>query len=240
MLTLCRIFIWFMLYSFIGWVYESIFCSISERRLVNRGFLNGPYCPIYGAGAILVIAVLSWVNNPVLLFVLSMVLTGVIEYLTSYVMERIFNARWWDYSDWKFNLNGRICLVGLMAFGTMSLLLRYVIHPAVFNLTMRLPNWLIYILAVILFVIFIFDCAFTLVGLKGFNKKLGELQEYINNTISLGGAQAINAYQQVKSVLGAIKDKLNKQESRILKSFPKFKSNSYNDVIEKLRNRKRK
>ena len=246
MLSISKLFIWFMLYSFIGWVYESIFCSICEKKLVNRGFLNGPYCPIYGAGAILVIAVLGKITNPVLLFFLSMLLTGVVEYFTSWVMERIFNARWWDYSDWKFNINGRVCALGLLAFGTMSLLLKFIIHPFVLKLTERLPNVLIYILSSILLITFFIDIILTVIGLKGFNKKLKEFNEYLNNTITQSFGGAVNqvldsgAYQQLKSVFGALKDKLNRQESRILKSFPKFKSNSYNDIVEKLKNRKRK
>ena len=105
-------FLWLMIYSIIGWIYESTLCSITNKKLINRGFLNGPYCPIYGSGAILVILILGRIKNPVLLFFLGALVTCSLEYLTSYVMEKLFHARWWDYSQRKFNINGRVCLIG--------------------------------------------------------------------------------------------------------------------------------
>ena len=98
-------------------MYESILVSILERRPVNRGFLNGPLCPIYGAGAVGAVVVLGQVHNPLVVFLLSMVGASILEYVTSWVMEALFHARWWDYSDYKFNLNGRICLLGAFVFG---------------------------------------------------------------------------------------------------------------------------
>ena len=92
-------FLWLMIYSIIGWVYESTICSIGHRKLINRGFLNGPYCPIYGTGAVLV-----------LLFFAGALVTCSLEYLTSWLMEKLFHARWWDYSKRKFNIGGRVCL----------------------------------------------------------------------------------------------------------------------------------
>lgn len=112
MLFVEKLFLWFLFYSFCGWVYESILVSILERRPVNRGFLNGPLCPIYGAGAVGAVVVLGQVHNPLVVFLFSMVGASILEYVTSWVMEALFHARWWDYSDYKFNLNGRICLLG--------------------------------------------------------------------------------------------------------------------------------
>ncbi|MCZ4428067.1 putative ABC transporter permease, partial [Bifidobacterium breve] len=107
MLALEHLFLWFVLYSFIGWIYESILVSVMERRLVNRGFLNGPLCPIYGAGAALAIALLHNMHNPIMIFLISAIGASVLEYVTSWAMEKMFHARWWDYSDYRFNLQGR-------------------------------------------------------------------------------------------------------------------------------------
>lgn len=101
MLFVEKLFLWFLFYSFCGWVYESILVSILERRPVNRGFLNGPLCPIYGAGAVGAVVVLGQVHNPLVVFLLSMVGASILEYVTSWVMEALFHARWWDYSDYK-------------------------------------------------------------------------------------------------------------------------------------------
>ncbi|HHY52695.1 MAG TPA: putative ABC transporter permease, partial [Clostridiales bacterium] len=101
-------FLWFVFYSILGWVYETILCSTLEKRFINRGFLNGPYCPIYGFGALIVIVTLRSVENVVLLFLMAAVLTSTLEYITSWGMEKLFHARWWDYSHKKWNINGRV------------------------------------------------------------------------------------------------------------------------------------
>lgn len=85
--------------------------------MVNRGFLNGPLCPIYGTGAILGVAILGNVHNPIIIFLISMVGATILEYTTSWVMEQLFHARWWDYSNFRFNLQGRVCLLGALIFG---------------------------------------------------------------------------------------------------------------------------
>ena len=104
-------FLLFIIYSFLGWCIESIYCMIEQRKVVSRGFLIGPYCPIYGWGALIMIFTLQrYLNDPIVLFVMGALVASVIEYITSLVMEKIFHARWWDYSHMKFNVNGRICL----------------------------------------------------------------------------------------------------------------------------------
>ena len=110
--------LWFVLYSFIGWMYESILCSVAGKKLVNRGFLNGPVCPVYGTGAVAVVFVLSPLKDkPLALFLTSALLTTSLEYLTSWAMEKLFHARWWDYSKRFLNIHGRVCLRGFVAFG---------------------------------------------------------------------------------------------------------------------------
>ena len=121
------LFLLFLTYSFLGWVMEMIVTVIEDKEIVNRGFLVGPYCPIYGVCSIAMILLLNKVTNPVLLFVLSIIICSVGEYLTSYILEKIFNARWWDYSNMKFNLNGRICLRNCFFFGLLGfLVLNYI------------------------------------------------------------------------------------------------------------------
>ncbi len=126
----CEYVLLFFLYSFAGWLWESIVCSLYDHgRLINRGFLNGPYCPIYGWGALCGILLLRSIDSPVFLFLCAGVSTCTLEYLTSYAMEKLFHARWWDYSDKPFNLNGRIYLNGFLAFGMATVLLIKWINP---------------------------------------------------------------------------------------------------------------
>ena len=139
MLMLEYLFLWFLFYSFAGWVYESILVSVSERRLVNRGFLNGPICPIYGCGAVLAIVLLHDLHNPFAVFLISSIGACMLEYVTSWGMEKLFHARWWDYSHRRFNIQGRICLLGAIVFGLLGVLITDVIQPEVNRITQMIP-----------------------------------------------------------------------------------------------------
>ena len=160
-------FLWLMIYSVIGWVYESTICSIGQRKLINRGFLNGPYCPIYGTGAVLVLLVLGRIQNPVLLFFAGAALTCSLEYLTSWLMEKLFHARWWDYSKRKFNIGGRVCLIGAVVFGAFSVVLILVLHPFIKSLTDRLTDTALTWICAILLVGIVSDLIVTVKGLLG-------------------------------------------------------------------------
>ena len=127
--------------AFLGWVMEVVCKLIQFGRFINRGFLIGPYCPIYGFGAVLVTALLTpFSASPPAVFALAMAVCGTLEYLTSYAMEKLFHARWWDYSHRRFNLNGRVCAGTLIPFGLMGLGMVYVARPVLFGLYLRLPQ----------------------------------------------------------------------------------------------------
>ena len=137
---------------------EISFTLYKDKTLVNRGFLMGPYCPIYGCGCILIILLLKrYLNDFIALFIMSMVICSILEYVTSFIMEKLFKARWWDYSDRKFNINGRICLETLIPFGLLGCLLIYVINPIISGLILKIPSNVLNVIAVILMIIFILD-----------------------------------------------------------------------------------
>lgn len=122
----------FIIYSFIGWTMEVVWNLFTDKKLVNRGFLIGPYCPIYGVGCLLLIILLGrFKSDPVLLFFMSIIVCSILEYSTSYIMEKLFKARWWDYSEYKFNLNGRICAATMIPFGILGVLVVYYLNPFV-------------------------------------------------------------------------------------------------------------
>lgn len=151
-------FILFLIYSFIGWVIEVCFTYARGHTLVNRGFLIGPYCPIYGFGCILMLFLLDkYLDDPIVLFVMAMVICSILEYLTSYFMEKLFKARWWDYSDRKFNINGRICLETLIPFGLLGCFLMYVLNPFISGLVLRMSESMINSIATLLFILFLID-----------------------------------------------------------------------------------
>lgn len=126
-------FLLLMVYSLIGWCGEMVYCSICQRRLCEkRGFLNGPLCPIYGHGALIVLLCLhGGCENPLLTFLLGAVLTSMIEYATSFVMEKLFHMRWWDYSHYKYHINGRVCLLNSTLFGLACVFLCHLANPPI-------------------------------------------------------------------------------------------------------------
>ena len=247
MTTVCLYFLWFLIYSITGWVYETILCSVQAKHWINRGFLNGPYCPIYGAGAVLVLALLGWVENPFLLFTLGMLVTGVLEYFTSWAMEKLFHARWWDYSDVPFNLNGRICLMGALVFGIMSVLVVQVIHPFVSKLTAHIPVPMLYILSAVLAALFILDVIMTVIHMKNFNQKMAEIQRLVTEKMDQLREDVEEKRLSVEEHIQSLRSKrlteqvkalhLSFHERKTLRSFPRFQSTRYNDVIEKMRER---
>ena len=145
-----------MFYSFIGWFMEVACKFYEQRKFVNRGFLLRPICPIYGYGVILIILLIGNSNNDILsVFLKSIQICSVLEYLTSYIMEKIFKARWWDYSQKKFNINGRICLETTIPFGIAGTIAVYIVNPFFVKMIGKLPRTLMIVLGILLAVIVI-------------------------------------------------------------------------------------
>ena len=170
--------LYFTIYSFLGWVCESTYCSIGQKKLVNRGFLNGPFCPIYGFGALLVISILSpFVNNIPVLFIASIIVTSTLEYITSYVLEKIFHMSWWDYSTYKYNINGRVCLQNSLMFGLLSLFVMLVIHPTIDDFVASINTKVAFALSVLFATYFIVDTIITAGTILHLNERLEKLHE---------------------------------------------------------------
>lgn len=250
-MIIIKYFVWFVFYSFVGWMYESVLCSAEAKHLINRGFLNGPVCPIYGTGAILVILLLGRVENAGLLFVLSVFVTGALEYVTSYAMEKIFRAKWWDYSERRFNIGGRICLIGMLVFGVMSVILIKFVQPMVVYATAKIPWVILGVIASATFLMMAFDTAYTVIYIKGFDKKLSILHDKLQTNLraNLEEANPLIAIEKAKrefkesdlklrldEAAAAFKERMNYQEKRILTAFPKWKSVNHNDIVERIKN----
>ncbi len=150
-------FLLFMTYSFIGWIIEIIDRFKVNKRIVNRGFLIGPYVPIYGCCAILMVLLLHSVRNPITMFAYCILIASTGEYLTSYIMEKVFHARWWDYSDYKYNLNGRICLINCLGFGILGFILIKYLNNFLYNIYSNLNMTTLNIIFYTLITIFTID-----------------------------------------------------------------------------------
>ena len=161
-LKLMEVFLYFIVASFLGYTAEVIKCSISYKKLVNRGFLFGPICPIYGVGFVLITWLLTkYENDLIILFLMGALITSTVEYYTSYILEVIFHNRWWDYSYRKDNINGRICLKNSILFGIGTCFIIKILNPLLYQLRSHLADKFIIIIGTIFLVIFILDMIFS-------------------------------------------------------------------------------
>jgi len=230
-------FLWFIVYSFLGWSWECIITSIPLRRFINRGFLNGPYCPIYGAGCLLIILFAGSIDNPFLRFFLGATIACALEYATSWILEVLFQARWWDYTPRLIHLNGRICLEGFLVFGLAAILLPK-LHEHVAAFTGHFSSTVIIVTAAIIAVAFISDIIATNRALTKFNRILREYQKVIDRRrldflkfIRRGRRvfeMRINKTQRIRNVLSF-------QQRRILAAFPRLDSTRYRDALAHIR-----
>ena len=173
-----RVFLLFLCYSFLGWACETVYCSIGKRKFVNRGFLNGPLCPVYGFGALAVLYFLRPVSDNIpLLFVSGMVLTSVIEYITGYLLEKLFATKWWDYSSRRFNIHGRVCLRNSLMFGALSVVAVRVIDPVIRGGIYALPATVCAVLSIVFGAMMVADLVVTVRTILDINSALKQLQQ---------------------------------------------------------------
>lgn len=222
-------FLLFIIYAVIGWCMEVICKLIQYKRFIDRGFLIGPYCPIYGVGALLITFLLNkYTQDPVVLFVMAIVVCGILEYLTSYFMEKIYHARWWDYSNKKFNINGRICLSNLIAFGILGMFIMYISNPFLIGQLEKLTTTWLNIAFWTILAIFVTDNILSGIinnSIKTTTKQLGEkmdnteeitrkVREILQKKSALH-RRLINAYPKIQAVKIKIKEKTRKIKEQI-------------------------
>ena len=179
-------FLIFILFSFIGWISEVIYVGVtSAHKFVNRGFLHGPLCPVYGFGGVVILMLppslyATWIP----LFFASMILCTIVEYFVSWLMEKLFHTRWWDYSHYKIQLNGRICLLNSILFGFLGVVVIHFVYPLMIDLLNSLGQKVINVSGVIILAVLSVDIFFTvrkLVDFANVMKKLKELGETLNS-----------------------------------------------------------
>lgn len=220
-------FILFLIYSFLGWTIEVIVTFNKEKKFVNRGFLLGPYCPIYGFSSIIMILYLGrYRDSFITIFLLAVVVCSIIEYLVSYLMEKLFNARWWDYSNRKFNINGRVCLENSIWFGLLGTLLIYVVNPFLYNLISKMSDNVLLIVGSFLLIIFVIDLIISL-------NVTFKIKSNITKLIKKDSTEEFN--HKIKELIDS--KLLNR---RLFKAFPKLKFNIKDKVIDFRNNIKEK
>ena len=214
---LTKLFLLFIIYAFLGWVVEMFYNYYEHKKFVNRGFLIGPYCPIYGVGGLIVTIFLTKYQDSIFVtFGMSIILFALLEYFTSYLMEKLFKARWWDYSDKKFNINGRICLETLIPFGILGCVAIYVINPLIFSLFSLTNVQVLKVISILIFIIFAIDFSISLKIINSFKdtavkflKKdnTEEITKKVKEILiskSIWTKRLIESFPKVKAVIGNI------------------------------------
>lgn len=204
-------FLLYIVYSMIGWILEMFYVNIKNKTFTNRGFLIGPYCPIYGTAALAMILILSkYKDDIIILFFVGIVISSFLEYLTSYILEKVFKARWWDYSNKILNIDGRVCLVNSIQFGLLCILLINYINPFIINIMNSIPVKTLNIISIIVMIIFLTDCILSFNIIFKIKKSAENLRKDYTDEIS----------NKVKEIL------MNQSKlfSRFLRAFPNFKS----------------
>lgn len=253
-------FLLFLIYSFLGWCMEVI-CSLVERKkFVNRGFLIGPYCPIYGCGALLITFLLKdLTHQPILLFIITVLLCGTLEYITSFLMEKIFHLRWWDYSHKKVNIHGRVCLDTVIPFGILGVIILYVSNPILIEKLQQIPPEYLTILVYSLFAVFVIDNIISLTTILGIRNTTNRInrENTEDNTeeitkkvreILLGKSfvqrRIFDAYPRLQAIKIKVKEKIDQtkdeleKQKRILDRKVKIAQHEINRKIKKVKKKK--
>ncbi|MBS5950225.1 MAG: putative ABC transporter permease [Clostridium sp.] len=210
-------FLYFVIYSFLGWICEVIYCSIPAKKFINRGFLKGPICPVYGFGAVFVIYIMTSLNikSPILIFIFGGIIASVIEFIADLMLEYVFHTRLWDYSNRKFNIKGRVCLLNSTLFSILSLVLMSFIHPIIMSYIKMLSNRALIIIVIICMLLLITDILRTVLEVINLNTTLKNM-----------------------SLLKELKKEFSKKEIkfiRLINAFPQLEHKRYKEEFNNLK-----
>lgn len=252
----------FIIYAFLGWCSEVAFAAVNKGKFVNRGFLNGPVCPIYGVGMLIVVLCLwNLRDRPLLLFLGSALLTTALEFVTGFVLERFFHDKWWDYSDMPFNIKGYVCLKFTILWGLAASFIIGAIHRFIYMLIEKTPFVLGVILLAVFSAAFIADFTVTLTALVKLPKKLkamaeaeralravsDKISENISDTTIAAKEKGEALAEENKSRLEELKAEYEKKKKelsamlernfvqrRIFKAFPNLKNGRYKAIFDRI------
>ena len=252
----------FIIYAFLGWCSEVAFAAVNKGKFVNRGFLNGPVCPIYGVGMLIVVLCLwNLRDRPLLLFLGSALLTTALEFVTGFVLERFFHDKWWDYSDMPFNIKGYVCLKFTILWGLAASFIIGAIHRFIYMLIEKTPFVLGVILLAVFSAAFIADFTVTLTVLVKLPKKLkamaeaeralravsDKIGENISDTTIAAKEKGEALAEENKPRLEELKAEYEKKKKefsamlernfvqrRIFKAFPNLKNGRYKAIFDRI------
>lgn len=232
-----KIIFYFIIYSFLGWCLESIYKTILNKKPINSGFLYGPFCPMYGIGAIMMISLGNLSRNVIIIFIMSFTVFTVWEYIVAIVLEKLFKTKYWDYSNIKFNIHGRICLKNSIYWGILGVFLIFVIHPLIEKGVNLIPTNILLYINIFLCIAILVDASITIYRIMFIDKKIRQVFE-IGETIKdklkeLKDTEIIEkSYKEatqklisdMKEKQAILKIKLYKRILRLKRAFPEMNS----------------
>ena len=228
-----KIILYFIIYSFLGWCLESIYKTILSKKPINSGFLYGPFCPMYGIGAILMLGLSKASNNVLIIFILSFLVFSIWEYIVAVVLEKAFKTKYWDYSDLKFNIQGRVCLKNSIYWGILGVLLIFIIQPLIKKLIGYVPEQILIYIEIILSIAILVDVIITIYKIMIVDKRIEELFE-IGNTLkqkmkelkeeNVTKEHIQNLIEDLKTRQDILKIKVYKKIIKLKKAFPEMHS----------------
>lgn len=263
-MELYEIILCFFIYGFLGWCTEVAFAAGKERRFVNRGFLNGPICPIYGVGVVAVVVLLEpYENNLFILYVASIIVVTALEWVTGFILEKLFHSKWWDYSNMPLNLNGYVCLLFSLIWGVACVAIVKWIHPFIFKGVKILPVWFGTILLVLLGIGMLADLYVTVTNILQMNRHLARMEEIaaelrkisdeLGANISENVLEAMEKKEDIAEDMQEYSEELKERAEelrekyrdikfknarsvrRILRAFPRMKSRKHSEAMDDLR-----
>lgn len=241
--------LFFYIYCFLGWIIESTIVSVKQRRFVNRGFLEGPFLPIYGSGAITVLFITDpFKDNVILVYLVGMIAATILEYFTGWFMETFIKIKYWDYSNDKFNIKGRICLECSLFWGVLSIFLNFVVHPPISRLINKLSIIQIRNIVLVLTIYFICDFIYSLLNVINLNKRLSfitklklekeklmqDLKE-LKNASTLESASIKDKLSEITAKYNNLTNKVKFSQKQILKAYPTSLSKNFNEALKELK-----
>ena len=240
----------FFFYCFVGWIIESSYVSVCERRFVNRGFMRGPCLPLYGFGALTILFSCSpFREAPWLVFLVGMVACSTLEYLTGFLMEALFKVKYWDYSHKFCNLQGRICLTTSLAWGALSLAMLYLVHEPVADLFARVPERVLRIVDCCVFPVALTDFVFafrTALNLRVVLEKmtalkadLDELRAQVNDTVmqTETGRALLIRIEAINTERAELTSRLRFFARDLLRAHPTAYSQRFNEALSELKDK---
>lgn len=238
---------YFFIYSFLGWCLEVCYAALNTGIFINRGFLNGPYCPIYGFGVVIIILfVFPLRKNILVLFIASVIFTSLLELATGFALKKIFHYRWWDYSNVPFNIGGYICLKFSLMWGIACIIVVDVIHPVVDDFVKWIPHFIGKILLGIMIIMMTIDLIASVETVLKLNSRLEKIDKiavdihnFSNNIGSKLTTDFLATDEKIKK-LNQEKENLIKKvdwdQKRLLKAFPSMKSIHHKESFDNMKN----